>query len=127
MMNTVSNSSSQLFSSEFGNLSALVLKRLELEWHYHQRPDLERVYQQLLHYAIEFGLLLNVVYRYHLFSALWEECTWYAAVFGARGSSHDAFALVLDSWIMEFKDCSNHPNAMSSLDRSSPSGMIWTD
>jgi len=100
MMNTVSNSSSQLFSSEFGNLSALVLKRLELEWHYHQRPDLERVDQQLLHYAIEFGLLLNVVYRYHLFSALREECTWYAAVFGARGSSHDAFALVLDSWIM---------------------------
>lgn len=100
MMNKVSHSASQLFSSEFGNLSALVLKRLELEWHYHQRQDLGRSDQQLLHYAIEFGRLLNVVYRYRLFSALQEECKWYAAVFGARGSSHDAFALVLESWIM---------------------------
>jgi len=99
-MNTVSNSASRLFSSEFENLSALVLKRLELEWRYHQRPDLERADQQLLKYAIEFGRLLNVVYRYHLYSALREECKWYAAVFGTRGSSHDAFALVLDSWIM---------------------------
>lgn len=100
MMNTVSNSGSRLFSSEFGNLSALVLKRLELEWRYHQRPDLESADQQLLQYAIEFGRLLNVVYRYNLFAALREECKWYVTVFGARGSSHDAFALVLDSWIM---------------------------
>lgn len=100
MTNTVSDSASRLFSSEFGNLSALVLKRLELEWHYHQRPDLERTDQQLLHYAIEFGRLLNVVYRYHLFPALREECKWYVTVFGARGSTHDAFALVLESWIM---------------------------
>ncbi|HDR15490.1 MAG TPA: hypothetical protein ENN79_08460 [Desulfobacteraceae bacterium] len=100
MMNTVSNSGSRLFSSEFGNLSALVLKRLELEWHYHQRPDLERTDQHLLQYAIEFGRLLNVVYRHHLFPALREESKWYVTVFGARGSSHDAFALVLDSWIM---------------------------
>ena len=100
MMNTVSYSASQLFSSEFGNLSALVLKRLELEWHYHHRPDLERADQQLLEYAIEFGRLLNVVYRYQLLSALREECKWYAEVFGARGSSHDAFALVLESWII---------------------------
>lgn len=100
MMNTVSHSASQLFSSEFGNLSALVLKRLELEWHYHQRPDLGRADQQLLLYAIEFGRLLHVGYRHHLFSALREECKWFAAVFGSRGSSHDAFALVLESWIM---------------------------
>ncbi len=96
----LSHSASRLFSSEFANLSALVLKRLELEWRYHQRPDLERSDQQLLLYAIEFGRLLKVVYRYHLFPALWEECKWYVAVFGARGSSHDAFALVLDSWIV---------------------------
>ena len=100
MMNKVSHSASQLFSSEFGNLSALVLKRLKLEWHYHQRPDLESADQQLLHYAIEFGRLLNVVYRYRLFSALREECKWYVALFGARGSRHDAFALVLESWII---------------------------
>ncbi|MBP7868158.1 MAG: B12-binding domain-containing protein [Acidobacteria bacterium] len=100
MTNTVSTSASQLFSSEFGNLSALVLKRLELEWHYHQRTDLERADQQLLQYAIEFGRLLKVIYRYHLFPALREESAWYATVFGARGSGHDAFALVLDSWII---------------------------
>ncbi|MBN2272079.1 MAG: B12-binding domain-containing protein [Sedimentisphaerales bacterium] len=100
MTDTVSHSASHLFSSEFGNLLALVLKRMELEWHYHQRPDLERVDQQLLQYAIEFGQLLNVVYRYELLSALREECKWYAAIFNARGSSHDAFALLLESWIM---------------------------
>jgi methanogenic corrinoid protein MtbC1 len=100
MTNTVSRSASQLFASEFGHLSALVLNRLELEWRYHHRPDLERADQQLLQYAMEFGRLLNVVFRYHLDSALREECQWYAAVFGARGSSHDAFALLLDSWIV---------------------------
>ncbi len=109
MTNTVSHSASQLFSAEFGNLSALVLKRLELEWHYHQRTDLERADQQLLQYAMEFGRLLNVVYRHQLFSALREECAWYAAVFGARGSSHDAFALVLESWIIAIQGCLKPP------------------
>jgi len=99
-MSPVSHSASRLFSSEFANLSAQVLSRLSLEWRYHQRPDLERSDQQLLQYALEFGRLLKVVYKYDLFPALREECKWYVAVFRARGSSHDAFALVLDSWIM---------------------------
>jgi methanogenic corrinoid protein MtbC1 len=100
MTNVLSDSASRLFSSEFGNLSAVVLKRLELEWRYHQRPDLARVDQQLLQYALEFGRLLKVVYRHRLFSDLREESQWYAGVFAARGSGHDAFGLVLDSWII---------------------------
>jgi len=73
---------------------------LELEWHFHQRPDLARANQQLLQYALEFGRLLKVVYRHRLFSDLREQSRWYAAVFAARGSGHDAFGLVLDSWII---------------------------
>ena len=99
-MNAVSSSASRLFSSEFGNLSALVCKRLELEWRYHKRADPERADQELLLYLLEFGKLLNVVYKYNLLSALWDECKWYARLFGARGSRHDSFALVLDSWII---------------------------
>lgn len=97
---TVSESASRLFSSELAPLSALVLKRLEIEWRYHRRPDLEREEQQLLHYAGEFGRLMAVVYKFGLFSALLRECEWFAGVFAARGSRRDAFALLLDSWIM---------------------------
>ena len=100
MMKALADSASRLFSSEFGNLSAVVLKRLELEWHFHQRPDLAKADQQLLQYAMEFGRLLQVVYRHRLFSGLREEAKWYAGVFAARGSGHDAFGLVLDSWII---------------------------
>lgn len=97
---TVSESASRLFSSELAPLSALVLKRLEIEWRYHRRADLESEEQQLLHYAEEFGRLMAVVYKFGLFSALLRECEWFAGVFAARGSRRDAFALLLDSWIM---------------------------
>ena len=99
-MDALSDQASRLFSLEFGNLSAVVLKRLELEWRYHQRPDLAKADQQLLQYALEFGRLLEVVYRHHLLSDLREESKWYARVFTARGSGHDAFGLILDSWII---------------------------
>ncbi|NCC05381.1 MAG: hypothetical protein EOM37_15395 [Proteobacteria bacterium] len=97
---TVSESASRLFSSEFEQLSAMVLKRIELEWRYHRRPDLEREEQQLLRYAADFGQLMAVVYKFGLFSALLKECEWIAGVFAARGSRRDAFAVILDSWIM---------------------------
>ncbi len=99
-MNAVSDAASRLFASEFGELSAVVLKRLELEWRYHHRPDLAKEDRQLLQYALEFGRLLKVVYRHRLFAVLHEESRWYAGVFAARGSSHDAFGMVLDSWII---------------------------
>jgi methanogenic corrinoid protein MtbC1 len=99
-MNALSEPASHLFISEFGNLSAVVLKRLELEWRYHKRPDLAKADQQILQNALEFGRLLKVVYRHHLFSVLHEESQWYAGVFAARGSSHDVFELLLDSWII---------------------------
>jgi len=99
-VDALSDTASDLFASEFGDLSAVVLKRLELEWRYHQRPDLAKADQQLLQYALEFGRLLKVVYRHRLFSILHEESRWYAGIFAARGSGHDAFGLVLDSWII---------------------------
>jgi methanogenic corrinoid protein MtbC1 len=99
-MNALSDAAAGLFASEFENLSAVVLRRLELEWRYHHRLDLANADRQLLQYALEFGRLLKVVYRHRLFSELSEESQWYAGVFAARGSGHDAFALLLDSWII---------------------------
>ena len=86
MPHTVSQNAARLFASESGNLSALVLKRLEIESHYHHRPDLAGPGQPLALAALEFGRLLNVVYRYGLFEAFREECAWFAAALGARGS-----------------------------------------
>lgn len=100
MPHTVSQNAARLFASESGNLSALVLKRLEIESHYHHRPDLAGPGQPLALAALEFGRLLNVVYRYGLFEAFREECAWFAAALGARGSGQDAFAQILESWIM---------------------------
>jgi len=100
MTSSVSDSASRYFASEFSSISSVVLKRLELEWRYHRRPDLAQADQQLLQYALEFGRLLDVVYRHSLFSGLLEESKWYARVFAARGSGHDAFGLVLDSWLI---------------------------
>jgi methanogenic corrinoid protein MtbC1 len=99
-MNALSDAASHLFASQFADLSAVVLKRLELEWRYHRRPDLAKADQQLLQYALEFGRLLKVVYRHRLFAILHEEAQWYTGVFAARGSGHDAFELILDSWII---------------------------
>lgn len=95
-----SYTSSHLFESEYPKLSAMVQKRLELEWHYHQRSDLEPAGYHLFQYALEFGRLLKVVYRHQLTEALHEEAFWYAEVFDARGWGYDAFALLLDSWII---------------------------
>jgi MerR family transcriptional regulator, light-induced transcriptional regulator len=100
MMNASSDSASRLFAAEFANLSAVVHKRLELECHYHQRPDLEPGVHHLFQYAMEFGRLLQVVYRHQLFDSLREEAQWYAAVFAARGAGYDSFAVVLESWII---------------------------
>ncbi|MDY6973212.1 MAG: B12-binding domain-containing protein, partial [Thermodesulfobacteriota bacterium] len=96
----VPDSSSRIFNAEFANLSAVVYKRLELEWHYHQKQDLATDVHRLFQYAVEFGRLLQVVYRHKLFDSLYEEAKWYAVVFETRGSGHDSFAVVLESWII---------------------------
>lgn len=99
-MNTLSDAAARVFASEFESLSAVVLRRLETEWRYHPDLNAAAADRQLLQYALEFGRLLKVVYRHRLFSSLHEESQWYAGIFAARGSGHDAFALLLDSWII---------------------------
>ena len=99
-MRALPDAAAELFASEFEHLLAVVLRRLELEWQYRHRLDPAEVDRRLLQYALEFGRLLKVVYRHRLFSALREESRWYAGVFAARGSGADAFALLLDSWII---------------------------
>ncbi len=71
-MDALSDAAAGLFTSSSRSL-AVVLKRLELEWRYHHRPDLAEADRQLLQYALEFGRLLKVVYRHRLFSGLREE------------------------------------------------------
>jgi hypothetical protein len=100
MTTAVSENAARLFDAEFNNLSALVLKRLEIESHYHHRPDLDGPGRQQAQSSVEFGRLLNVVYRFGLCGALREECAWFAAALGARDPGHDAFAQILESWIM---------------------------
>ncbi|MEE4353595.1 MAG: B12-binding domain-containing protein [Desulfatiglans sp.] len=111
MMSAISDSSARLFRDEFANLSAVVYKRLELEWQYHLRqkqvPDVHRLFQ----YAIEFGRLLQVIYRHKLFDSLHKEAKWYAAVFEARGSGHNSFAVVLDSWIIAIQGTIKPPES----------------
>jgi methanogenic corrinoid protein MtbC1 len=101
MTATISESASHLFRTEFPQLSALVQKRLEVEWRYHRRSDAAgTVPQDLLEYADDFGRMLKVAYRHSLLDALREEANWYATVFEARGSGHPVFAALLESWIV---------------------------
>ncbi|RME20163.1 MAG: hypothetical protein D6806_16920, partial [Deltaproteobacteria bacterium] len=96
----MSESASRLFAAEFKQLSALVQKRIEIEWHYHQRPNDTGIgLPELLAFADRFGQMLKVVYQYSLLEALREEARWYATVFSSRGSGRLLFAALLESWI----------------------------
>lgn len=99
-MSAVSIEACARFVEAFDRLTAIVRERLELEWRYHNRRDLRRLAGELLDHAVEFGALLQVVFRHGLIEALDEETGWYAAALGARGSEQDALALVLESWIV---------------------------
>ncbi|RMH41517.1 MAG: cobalamin B12-binding domain-containing protein [Gammaproteobacteria bacterium] len=101
MTTMLSESASHLFTAEFKQLSALVQKRIEVEWDYHQRSkDTGIGLPELLVYADKFGQMLKVVYRYSLLKAFQEEANWYATTFSARGSGHLLFAALLESWIV---------------------------
>jgi methanogenic corrinoid protein MtbC1 len=88
------------FESNFNNLFALVRQRMEVEWQFHHRDDLQRLESDLLELLWEFAALLRVVYRYNLLHVLAREAVWYASALSARGSARDAFSLLLDSWII---------------------------
>lgn len=104
MTSILSESAARVFTTEFPQLSALVQKRIELEWQYHQRSNDTGIgLSELLTYADDFGKMLKVVYRYSLLNALQEEAKWYATVFSARGSGHLVFAALLESWIVSIQ------------------------
>lgn len=88
------------FVEAFDRLTGIVRERLQLEWHYHERPDLGQLAGELLNHAVEFGSLLRVVFRHGLMAALEDEAGWYAAALRSRGSEQDALTLLLDSWIV---------------------------
>ncbi len=89
-----------LFESNYNNLLALVLKRMEVEMQYHNRDDLKQLEPDLLEQFREFGELLRVVYRYDLTDILPDEAAWYASALSSRGSVKDAFGLLINSWII---------------------------
>lgn len=85
---------------DFDRLLAIVHERLELQWRFHRRADLQQLAPDLSALMREFGALLRVVYRHNLPDELAREATWYASALASRGPGEDAFALLLDSWIM---------------------------
>lgn len=93
-------SASNFFESNYNNLIALVLKRMEVELQYHNRADLKKLEFDLLDQFREFGELLRVVYRYNLINILPHEAAWFASSLSSRGSASDAFTLLIDSWII---------------------------
>jgi len=99
-MDGLSASPVAAFEQHFDQLTALVLERLGIELHFRPRGDLDQMEPDLLELVREFGLLLRVVYRYDLVEALAREVLWYASVLESRGPGRDAFALLLDSWII---------------------------
>lgn len=89
-----------LFESNYNNLLALVLKRMEVEMQYHNRDDLKQLEPDLLDQFREFGELLRVVYHYDLTAILPNEAAWYATALSSRGSVKNAFELLMNSWII---------------------------
>jgi hypothetical protein len=89
-----------VFERDFDRLLSIVHERLEIQWRFHQRVDLERLEPDLAGLMREFGALLRVVYRYNLTDALAPEAAWYASALASRGPGADALALLLDSWIV---------------------------
>jgi methanogenic corrinoid protein MtbC1 len=94
------DAASAAFESNYHNLLSIVLKRMELELHYHHPGDLEKLEPDLVELFQEFGKLLRVVYRHNLTDVLLREAVWYSSVLSSRGSAQDAFSLLLDSWII---------------------------
>ncbi len=100
ILNAACDSASAHLIREFERLCALAGERVRVEWSHHQREDLRRLSRELSETVVEFGRLLRVVFRYGLKAALRDEAAWYLATLRARGSRQDAFALVLESWIV---------------------------
>ena len=100
ILNAAGDSACAHLIREFERLCALAGERVRVEWSHHQRQDLRRLSRELSETVIEFGRLLRVVFRHGLTDALRDEAAWQLARLRARGSRQDAFALVLESWIV---------------------------
>lgn len=101
------------FDHHFSHLTALVRERLEVEWQFHRRADFKQMEPDLLELVREFGALLRVVYRYDLTDALKKEASWYASTLATRGPGTDAFALLLDSWVVAIQGLIKPPECNS--------------
>jgi methanogenic corrinoid protein MtbC1 len=97
------------FSSNFDRLKAIVQQRLEIQWSFHRRDDIERMKPELLELVRDFGELLRVVYRHGLTEELGREAAWYASVLASRGPGEDAFGLLVDSWIVAIEGVLRSP------------------
>jgi len=109
VVNVASDSAYAHLIREFERLCALAGERVRVEWLHHQREDLRRLSRELSENVAEFGRLLCVVFQYGLTAALRDEAAWYLATLRARGSRQDAFALVLESWIVAIQSLIKPP------------------
>jgi len=108
-MKDLSNLALAFFEAEHPSLLAIVEKRIQLEWTSHPDKNLEKAGFHLIDYAIHFGRLLRVVYRYRLADALGKEFLWYVNLFKDYGWGQDALSLILDSWIIAIQGLIKQP------------------
>lgn len=99
-MKTISTSAARLFEEEYGNLFAIVQKRICLECESHADINLKDCCPYLIDYSSEFGNLLKIVYKYELIDALNEEIKWYLSLFHFQKWKKNGLSLILDSWIV---------------------------
>jgi methanogenic corrinoid protein MtbC1 len=126
----VSTNAVEAFLAEFGQLAALVRKRVELEWRFHKHAALSAPeLRDLLDYGDSFGRLLKVIYRHSLFAALQDEFSWYAAVFASRPSGPILLSQLLESWIFAIEgvikppECNELAAPLHSLHATLPSAL----
>jgi len=108
-MPSVSDLALALFETEYPSLWAIVEKRIQLEWSSHRDKNLEKGGFHLIDYAVHFGRLIRVIYRYQLIGALRKEFLWYVNLFKDYGWGQDALSLILDSWIIAIQGLIKQP------------------
>jgi len=108
----ISESAARIFTNEFQWLSALVKKRLEVEWSCHRLIcSSERELQNLFDYANNFGLMLKTIYKYSLFESFEDEINWYIRAFTVRESGNVYLSTLLESWIIAIQGIINPPES----------------
>jgi methanogenic corrinoid protein MtbC1 len=105
-------------------LTSLAVERIAVQYRF-RFPEQWQAQQGFVEDATrEFGKLLSGVYRFGIFPVLAGEGAWYIATFAARGLGPDAFAGLVDSWIIAIRGTLKPP---ASDDLSGPLSILRED